>query len=219
MILDLRFLRNGLLFRRFRFLDPGPMVDRELELVHPDPQWFDDLLATCQHPLTVQNAPEEARTSRKQLEQFLRMAPWGHESAETAAGRAPQYHFWMRINDRLAPADGPSPPPVGIAGGISLRIGSNSALELYYGHFGYHVYPPARGHHYAERSCRLLLPLARRHGLKTVWITCDPQNQASRRTCQRLGADLVSIVPVPPDDPLYARGEREKCRFRLDLAD
>ena len=104
-----------------------------------------------------------------------------------------------------------------MAGGISLRVGTTRALELYYGNFGYHVYPAARGRHFAERACRLLLPLARAHGMKTIWVTCNPDNYASRRTCQRLGSTLVEIVPVPPADPLYARGDHEKCRFRIDL--
>jgi len=205
-----------LLFRRFQFLDPGPMVDGELELVQPDPIWFDALLEACAHPLTVRDAPNEARTSRKQLEQFLRIAPWGHEPSDSSAGRVPQYHFWMHIRPGIPPRYGDL-PPVRIAGGIGLRIGSTRTVEMYYGHLGYHVYPPARGRHYAERACRLLLPLARRHGIKTVWITCNPDNYASRRTCERLGAKIVSIVPVPEGDPLYVRGEREKCRYRLDF--
>jgi predicted acetyltransferase len=202
-----------LLFKRFQFLDPGPLVDGELELVRPDPQWFDDLLAACNHPLTVQDAPAEARTTRKQLEQFLRVAPWGHEPADGAPAKVSQYHFWMRVRPELTQ----SAPPVRIAGGIGFRAGTTKAIELYYGHFGYHVYPPARGRHYAERACRLLIPLARRHGMKVLWITCNPDNYASRRTCERLGGTLVSIVPVPESDPLYQRGEREKCRYRVEI--
>ena len=210
-------LRGRLLFRRFHFVDPGPLVDGELELVRPDPQWFDDLLAACAHPMTVGDAPGEARTTRKQLEQFLRIAPWGNEPASTSPGKVPQYHFWMRVRQDVPASGGGERPPVRIAGGIGLRIGSSFAIDMYYGHFGYHVYPPARGFRYAERSCRLLLPLARRHGMRTLWITCNPDNFGSRRTCERMGAKLVSIVPVPETDPLYARGEREKCRYRLDL--
>lgn len=188
-----------------------------MELVTPDPQYFDELLESCNHPLTLAFAPAEARTTREQLEQFLHAAPWGREPADSAAGRVPQYHFWMRIRRQAAPADGGSLPPIPIAGGIGFRIGSNRKIEMYYGHFGYHVYPPARGRHYAERAVRLLLPLARMHELKTLWITCNPDNLGSRRTCERLGATLISIVPVPEDDTLYTRGDREKCRYRLDL--
>ena len=79
------------------------------------------------------------------------------------------------------------------------------------------VYPPARGNAYAERSCRLLLPLARRHGLRSLWITCNPDNAASRRTCERLGAVYVDTLPIPPEEPLFARGETHKCRYLLDL--
>ena len=77
--------------------------------------------------------------------------------------------------------------------------------------------PPARGRRYAERSCRLLFPLARAHGIKTLWITCNPDNFASRRTCERLGMRLIDTVPVPDTDPLYARGDRVKCRYRIEL--
>jgi tagatose 1,6-diphosphate aldolase len=205
-----------LLFRRFHFVDPGPLIDGELELIKPDPIWFDDVLDACSHPLTAMYAPTESRTTRKQLEYFLRAAPWGHEPADSSTSRTPQYHFWMLIRNDTAPP-GPDLPPVRIAGGIGLRIGKTHEIEMYYGHFGYHVYPPARGRHYAERSCRLLFPLARQHGMTRIWITCNPDNTPSRRTCERLGATLTSIVAVPEHDPLFARGDREKCRYRIDL--
>jgi predicted acetyltransferase len=203
------------LFRRFHFYDTGPLVDGELELVPPQLRWADEVLQSCRHPLTVCDAPSEARLTRSQLEHFLSAAPLGHEPADSSRDKAPTYHFWMMLRHG---SSGPAqPPPLRIAGGVGLRIGSGESLEMYYGHFGYHVYPAARGHHYAERACRLLLPLAQRHRLRTVWITCNPDNMASRRTCERLGAQFVNIVSVPPEDPLFARGETEKCRYRIDL--
>jgi tagatose 1,6-diphosphate aldolase len=119
----------------------------------------------------------------------------------------PTYDFQM-----LVPAADASPSP---AGAINLRAGTTRDLELYGGHFGYHVEAQFRGHHYAERSVRLLLPLARRHGLQTIWITCNPDNWASRRTCERLGGVLVEIVDLPPDNDMYLEGERQKCRYRI----
>lgn len=103
-----------------------------------------------------------------------------------------------------------------MAGAIGLRIGTGQDLVLYYGHVGYHVFPPHRGRHFAERAVRLLLPLAARHGLNPLWITCNPNNWGSLRTCDRLGAKLVETIPVPPGHPLYLAGEVAKCRFRLD---
>ena len=102
-------------------------------------------------------------------------------------------------------------------GRIDLRVGDIDHLAMYAGHIGYGVNPDHRGHHYAARACRLLLPLARRHGLEAVWITCNPDNAASRRTCELAGATLVEIVDLPEDDEMYQRGERQKCRYRIDL--
>ena len=102
-------------------------------------------------------------------------------------------------------------------GHISLRIGSSPHILFYAGHLGYGVHREYRSHHYAARACRLLLPLARSHGFRSLWITCDPDNAASRRTCELAGARFVEIVDLPEDSYIYQRGERQKCRYRLDL--
>src|SRR5688572_14560944 len=196
----------------FRFIDPGPLADGELELVAPDERWVDDVLFACHHPLTRQHAPAESHATRQRLLDFLAASPLGRQPADVSKGWVPQYNFWMRLHDKLLRR-----APLRIAGGISLRIGYSDPIEMYYGHIGYHVYPPARGRHYAERACRLLIPLCRRYGMRTLWITCNPDNRASRRTCERLGMELAGIVPVPDTEPLHARGEREKCRYRLGL--
>ena len=62
-----------------------------------------------------------------------------------------------------------------------------------------------------------MLPLAKRHGMRRMWITCNPDNAASRRTCERLGATLVDTVPIPPDHPFRLRGEIAKCRYVIEL--
>src|SRR5688500_15918918 len=115
------------------FLDPGPLVDDELELVSPHARWIDDLLAACRHPMTKRDAPKEAETSRESLERFLKLAPLGREPAD--GSRVPSYHFWMKLNGSAA--------PLPIAGGIAFRFGTTSEIETYVGHVGYHVYPPA----------------------------------------------------------------------------
>lgn len=196
---------------RFTFLDPGPLVDNELQLLAPDARWVDEVLVSCAHPQTVSDAPGEAKMTRAKLVDFLRAVPHGRQVGEPALGRVPAYHFWM-----LAP-HGVGEPPIRIVGGIGLRIGTNPEIEMFSGNIGYHVYPPARGRHFAERACRLLLPLARRHGMEKLWITCNPDNAASRRTCERLGAKLVDIVTIPGDHPFRMRGETAKCRFLLEL--
>jgi predicted acetyltransferase len=73
-------------------------------------------------------------------------------------------------------------------GEINLRLGSNSHIERHAGHIGYTIDPADRGHRYAARAVRLLIPLARERGISPLWLTCDPDNIASRRCCELAGA-------------------------------
>ncbi len=118
----------------------------------------------------------------------------------------PAYIFSMRM-----------PPGNQLAGSISLRLGQGEYLTHFAGQVGYTVEQPFRGQHLAARSLRLILPLARRHGLSPLWITCNPENIASRKTCERAGGTFVEIVDVPEGTELYQRGDRQKCRYRFDL--
>ena len=128
------------------------------------------------------------------------------DPASSARGWVPAYRFAMRLDgiDRAV-------------GRISLRIGSTDTIEFYAGHIGYEVMPAFRGSRLAERSVRLILPLARRHDFTELWITCNPDNWASRRTCERLGAQFVEVVDVPRDNSVFQRGSEQKCRYRLAL--
>ncbi len=101
-------------------------------------------------------------------------------------------------------------------GTCDLRIGHNE--NLYYGgHIGYRVEPPYRGHHYAAKACRLLFQLARKHDLGYVIITCNPDNHASRKTCEHLGGTLLEIAQLPEDNDMREEGDTEKCIFRFEL--
>lgn len=186
------------------------MVDRELELVAPHARYVEAMMASYGDARPGDIAVEQTFPTRKQWYRFLEEAPLGHENTPRHADRCPTYHFWMRLRQGYG-------APAPMAGTISLRIGTGEDLEYYFGHIGYGVYPPARGRHYAERACRLLLPLAQAHGINPLWITTDPANGPSRRTCERLGAELVDIVDIPRDHVLYARGQRKKCRYRIEI--
>ena len=127
--------------------------------------------------------------------------------ADPVKGWVPWYDFEMRTPDHRG----------ALAGSINLRIGHTRGLVQYGGHIGYGVRPEFRGRHFAARSVRLLLPLARALGFTTLWITCNPDNWPSRRTCELAGGTLVEIVELPPDNDMYKEGERQKCRYRFDL--
>lgn len=125
---------------------------------------------------------------------------------EPAEDRAPAYHF--RISQHSTGER---------IGTIDLRIGYTPFLVCYAGHIGYRIDPAHRGHRYAAKACRLVKPVAWDHGMDVLWITCNPDNWPSRRTCELLGCELVDIVDLPEDNDMYLRGERQKCRYRWVL--
>ena len=125
--------------------------------------------------------------------------------ADSSLGLVPAYRFDMTRTD-----DGTR------MGTIDLRLGDNDLLIKYAGQIGYGVDPEHRGNRYAARSVRLLLPLAFTHGIRPTWITCNPDNWPSRRSCELAGGTMVEIVDLPADTDMYRRGERQKCRYRFD---
>jgi predicted acetyltransferase len=125
------------------------------------------------------------------------------QGAQANAWHVPAYLFELRTDGGQQ------------AGRVRLRVGWNDDIIRYAGQIGYAVEPAFRGRRIAERACRLILPLARRHGLEQLWITCQPDNAASRRTLERLGAEPAGILEVPAGYPLDAVVERKKKCFRL----
>lgn len=119
-------------------------------------------------------------------------------------GWVPAYHF------AICNLDGTK------MGVCDLRIGHND--NLYYGgNIGYRVDEPYRGHHYAGKACLLLFELAKRHELGYIIITCNPDNYASRRTCEYAGGELLEIAQLPEGNDMRAGGETEKCIYKFVL--
>jgi len=97
-------------------------------------------------------------------------------------------------------------------GKIDLRIGYNK--NTYYGgNIGYEIEELYRGNHYAAKACRLIKQIALAHEMDRIIITCNPYNIASRKTCEYVGARLVGIAQLPPDNEMYQLGDRQKCRY------
>lgn len=98
------------------------------------------------------------------------------------------------------------------AGYISLREGESPAL-YYLGHIGYRVDEKFRGNHYALRACRLLYQFAQRMSFESLTITANPDNIASRRTCEELGCIFEKQVSVPEKYRYVCSDAVEKCRY------
>lgn len=97
-------------------------------------------------------------------------------------------------------------------GRISYRDGESLGV-YYYGHIGYHIDAPWRGHHYARLACELIKDEIRRGGKSSVVITCDPDNIPSRKTCEELGCVWESRVKV--DEGLRKRFDISKVKERF----
>lgn len=103
--------------------------------------------------------------------------------------------------------------PIGV---IDLRVGNNR--NTYYGgNIGYAIDKQHRGNGYAAKACRVIKQVALAHGMQKIIITCNPDNIASRKTCDILGAVLVEIVDLPPGNEMYRLGARKKCRYEWDI--
>ena len=97
-------------------------------------------------------------------------------------------------------------------GYISLRLGESPGL-YYLGHIGYRIDEPYRGHGFAAQACRLMTPVMQQEGLQSLVITTDTDNWASRRTCDKIGCVLESVVPVPEAYRILCSGSTAKCRY------
>lgn len=101
-------------------------------------------------------------------------------------------------------------------GWIDLRVGNNNNTK-YGGHIGYEINEDNRGKHFASKACLILKQVALAHGMEKVIITCNPDNFPSRKTCERIGAELIEIADLPPENEMYKEGERQKCRYEWTL--
>ena len=140
--------------------------------------------------------PPETLSSGDVSLRFVGVVP-----AEASRGLVPFYHF------RILAADGLD------VGHINFRVGDTEHVRVSAGHIGFEILEPFRGQGYALQACRALAPFVRSvYG--AVTLTCDPDNHASRRVIERLGASLIDEVAVPLDDPQYQRGSRSKRRYK-----
>ena len=140
--------------------------------------------------------PAEGLAYGKVSLRFVQVFP-----GDAPRGFVPYYHFRVLVAGNID------------VGHINFRVGDTDHIRRCAGHIGYEIAEAFRGNGFAREACQALAPFVRTLYPEVV-ITCDPDNHASKRTIERLGASYVDEVPVPPDEPHYESGSRLKVRYR-----
>lgn len=120
--------------------------------------------------------------------------------ADPDRGFVPYYHYRIHLPDKKD------------AGHINFRVGDTPHILLAAGHIGYAVNPDCQGKALSYYACKTLAPFVRSI-YSSVILTVDPDNTASIRTIEKLGASFINEVIFSPDDPHYANGARIKRRY------
>ena len=129
------------------------------------------------------------------LRRYENPADWLDENArcekrETVpAGWVPATQYvYLREEDRK------------IVGMIQIRHELNDYLASYAGHIGYSVRPDERRKGYASQMLQDALPHCREIGLRRVMVTCDADNEGSRRTILKNGGVYENTVHEPEEN-------------------
>lgn len=84
-----------------------------------------------------------------------------------------------------------------VVGRVSIRHSLNEQLHKYGGHIGYAVRPGWRRRGYASMLLAHGLEVCKEKGVGNVLVTCDEENEGSRRTIEKAGGVLEDIQPDP----------------------
>jgi predicted acetyltransferase len=86
-------------------------------------------------------------------------------------------------------------------GKVSVRHELNDALKKMGGHIGYDTVPAFRGRGIGSEMLELVLPEARKIGLKKVLLTCDETNIPSIRIIEKCGGVLEKTTQIAEGKP------------------
>ena len=127
-------------------------------------------------------------------------------NGDASKGFSPEYKFQILLHESDI-----------VIGHINFRLGDTEKILKYIGHIGYGIDEQYRGNKYAAKACKIIRKVAKEHGMEKVIITCNPDNYASRKICETIGARFIEVVDIPETSDVYSLNETQKCRYEWEL--
>ena len=113
----------------------------------------------------------------------------------------PSYNFKIRVKNE-------------IVGHVNFRAGNSRQILNYDGHIGYEVLPQYRGNHFSQKATKLILPFVKKHGFRSIVLTCSPKNVASIKIIKGLGAKFIATKKFLE---ITSSSDTTKNLYQLDL--
>lgn len=101
-------------------------------------------------------------------------------------------------------------------GKISIRIGHNEHAYIN-GNIGYEIDELFRGNGYAKMAVMMTYPIARYHGMTHLIISCDEDNDASKRVINKLGGVYLETILPPKSYVFYYESISKQSIYRMDI--
>jgi len=106
-----------------------------------------------------------------------------------------------------------------VVGEINARFGYNEFL-YYGGHIGYEINEKYRCKGFATEAVELLKQVFLAKGMNNIYITQSPENIASKRICEKVGAKFIELAELPLDNNMrIERGETHKNIWELKFGE